>query len=68
MSLNRQGGKAWETATTWRLTPYTTAFAARQGQGKQQEQGRQLCGGWHPDGLGDRAVGPEGGLWARASR
>jgi len=50
------------------LTPYTAAFAARQGQEKEQGQDRQLFGGWHPDSPDNRAVGPEGELWGRASK
>ena len=68
MSPDWQGAQAWEIATTWWLTPYTAAFAARQGQEKEQGQDRQLFGGWHPDSPDNRAVGPEGELWGRASK
>jgi hypothetical protein len=68
MSPDWQGAQAWEMATTWRLTPYTTAFAARQGQDKKRGQDKELCRGWHPDGPGSRAAGPQGDLWGRASR
>jgi hypothetical protein len=68
MSPDWQGAQAWEMATTWWLTPYTAAFAARQGQEKEQGQDRQLFGGWRPDSPDNRAVGPEGELWGRASK
>jgi hypothetical protein len=38
MSPDWQGAQAWEMATTWWLTPYTAAFAARQGQEKEQDK------------------------------
>ena len=66
MSPDRQGAQVWKTASTWWLTPYMTAFAARREQGRRKDG--ELRGGIQAHGLDGIAVVPEAALWGRAAR
>ena len=68
MSSDWQGSQAGETATTWWLTRYTTAFAATRGWGNERGLDAELCRGWNLDGPDDGVIGPEGEMWESASR